>query len=78
MVNLVILSLLFIAGWVAASVIGTQAYFMGEQTKSIHERNWDSDGFNSIAKSVTGQETDYTNRVPGYSLDSYGSNSLAS
>jgi len=78
MIDLVILSLLFIAGWAAASVIGTQAYFMGEQTKSIHERNWDSDGFNRIAKSVTGQETDYTNRVPGYSLDTYGSNSLGS
>ena len=26
-------------GWIAASVIGTQAYFRGEQTKPIHERN---------------------------------------
>ncbi|MFM6358594.1 MAG: photosystem II protein, Psb35-related, partial [Planktothrix sp.] len=33
---------LFIIGWVAAAVIGTQAYFLGEQTKPIHERNWNS------------------------------------
>ena len=78
MIYLVMLALIVVAGWAAAATIGTQAYFRGEQTKSIHERNWNSEGFNSLAQSVTGQETDYTNRVPGYSLDSYASNTLAS
>ncbi len=78
MINLVILGLLLVAGWVAAAVMGTQAYFRGEQTKSIHERNWNSEDFNRLAKSVTGQETNYANRVPAYSLDAYTSNTLAS
>jgi hypothetical protein len=27
----------FLTGWIAAAVLGTQAYFRGEQTKPIHE-----------------------------------------
>ncbi len=57
---------LLILGWVAASVIGTQAYFRGEQSKPIHERNWNSDSFENLAKSVTGEEIDYTKRLPAY------------
>ena len=69
---------LLIVGWVAASVIGTQAYFRGEQRKPIHERNWNNDEFDGIAKTVTGRETDYGDRVPSSSLDAYASNNLSS
>ncbi|WRH66798.1 MAG: hypothetical protein RSE13_25375 [Planktothrix sp. GU0601_MAG3] len=68
---------LFIVAWVAAAVIGTQAYFLGEQTKPIHQRNWNSVAFEQIAQSVTGKETDYAVRVPAYSLDAYASNHLS-
>lgn len=67
---------LFIVGWVAAAVIGTQAYFLGEQTKPIHNRNWRSESFEQLAKSVTGQNIDYSQRVPAYNLDAYGSRNL--
>ncbi|GAB4382335.1 MAG: hypothetical protein Kow00121_42370 [Elainellaceae cyanobacterium] len=66
----------FAIGWVAAAVIGTQAYFRGEQTKPIHERNWRSDSFEQLAKSFTGQETDFAERVPAYQLDAYSSQML--
>ena len=71
-----ILVSLFVVGWVAASIIGTQAYFMGEQTKPIHERNWRSESFEKLAVSITGRETDYTNRTPAYSGDAYSSSQL--
>ncbi|MDJ0599155.1 MAG: hypothetical protein QNJ37_09995 [Crocosphaera sp.] len=67
---------LLIVGWVAAAVIGTQAYFRGEQTKTIHERNWNSESFEKIAKSVTGKDID-SDRVPAFEIDAYGSNNLA-
>ncbi|MDJ0575750.1 MAG: hypothetical protein QNJ65_11355 [Xenococcaceae cyanobacterium MO_234.B1] len=67
---------LFLIGWVAAAVIGTQAYFKGEQSKPIHERNLKSESFETIAQLVTGQETDHSKRVLAYGLDSYGSNNL--
>ncbi len=69
---------LFLVGFVAAALIGSQAYFRGEQTKPIHERNWRSEGFESLAVSVTGQSTDYSNRVPAYSGDAFSSANLAS
>lgn len=65
---------LFVAGWAAAAVIGTQAYFRGEQTKPIHERNWDSPGFERLAKSFTNEDTDYSDRTPAYSMDAYARN----
>ncbi|MEC4818406.1 MAG: hypothetical protein SAK29_34815 [Scytonema sp. PMC 1069.18] len=67
---------LFIIGWVAASVIGTQAYFLGEQRKPIHERNWRSESFEKLAKSVTGKDTDYSDRTPAYQMDAYASANL--
>ncbi len=71
----VVISLIII-GWVAASVIGTLAYFMGEQTKPIHERNWKSASFERLAESLTGIKIDYTKRVPAYALDAFGSRNL--
>ncbi|MEL6130275.1 MAG: hypothetical protein AAFX51_10160 [Cyanobacteria bacterium J06636_28] len=65
-----------IVGWVAAALIGTQAYFMGEQSKPIHERNWRSDSFDTLAKTVTGRETDFSNRVPAYTYDAFASQGL--
>ncbi|MDJ0900156.1 MAG: hypothetical protein QNJ55_15230 [Xenococcus sp. MO_188.B8] len=73
---LTILVSVFVVGWVAASIIGTQAYFRGEQTKPIHERNLKSDSFEQLAQVVTGQETNHGERVLAYGLDSYGSNNL--
>jgi len=64
--TMLILVSLFLVGWVAVAVVGTQAYFRGEQSKPIHERNWDSDAFEAIALSLTGAEVDYGTRVPGY------------
>lgn len=64
-------------GWIAAAVIGTQAYFRGEQTKPIHERNLRSESFEFLAKSFTGKDTDYGDRTPAFSLDTYTSNNLS-
>ncbi len=75
---LTILIALFVVGWVAAALIGTQAYFRGEQRKPIHERNWNSESFDFLAKSVTGKETDYIDRVPAYGMDAYASKQMAS
>ena len=71
-----ILIALFVIGWVAAAVIGTQAYFRGEQTKPIHARNWRSNSFEQLAQSFTGLETDYSQRTPGFQADAYMSNVL--
>ncbi|MCU0532789.1 MAG: hypothetical protein MUD14_02700 [Hydrococcus sp. Prado102] len=67
---------LLIIGWVAAAVIGTQAYFLGEQSKPIHDRNWKSESFETIAKSVTGRDINYAERVPAYRMDAFVSNNL--
>ena len=66
----------FLIGWTAAAVIGTQAYFRGEQTKPIHERNLKSQSFEQLAKSFTGREINYSERIPAYALDTYTSNNL--
>ncbi|AFY77254.1 MAG: hypothetical protein IGR93_22045 [Hydrococcus sp. C42_A2020_068] len=71
-----ILICLFLVGWIAASIIGTQAYFLGEQTKPIHNRNWKSESFEKLAKAVTGRDINYAERVPAYSMDAYTSNNL--
>lgn len=75
--TMIMLIAVVIVGWVAASVIGTQVYFRGEQSKPIHSRNLNSDSFEAIAVTVTGQDTDYANRVPVYSLDAYRSQNIA-
>lgn len=71
-----ILIAVFVLGWVTAALIGTQAYFMGEQSKPIHARNWRSSSFEQLAQSFTGSETDYASRVPGFRADAYSSNLL--
>ncbi len=71
-----ILIALFVVGWVAAALIGTQAYFRGEQSKPIHERNWRSESFENLAVSVTGTEIDYSQRTPGFEVDAYSSQLL--
>ncbi|HEY9669018.1 MAG TPA: hypothetical protein V6C91_19565 [Coleofasciculaceae cyanobacterium] len=71
-----ILIALFIVGWVAVALIGTQAYFRGEQSKPIHERNWRSESFENLAQSITGTETDYSDRVPAFQVDAYSSQLL--
>jgi hypothetical protein len=49
---------------------------MGEQSKPIHERNWASDKFEVLAKSITGLDTDYAQRTPAYAIDAYNSRNL--
>lgn len=66
----------FLVGWTAAALIGTQAYFRGEQTKPIHERNLKSESFELLAKSFTGTKTNHAERVPAFALDTYASNNL--
>lgn len=65
-----------LVGWVAASIIGTQAYFKGEQSKPIHDRNVKSASFEQIAEVVTGSKTNHAERVLAYGIDSYASNNL--
>lgn len=57
---------LLVVGWVAGTVIGTMAYFRGEQTKPIHARNWNNESFEALAESITGTETNLAERVPAY------------
>ena len=71
-----ILFAVLVVGWVAASVIGSLAYFLGEQKKPIHERNWRSESFEKLAKSITGMDIDYTERTPAYAIDAYSSQTL--
>lgn len=73
---MILLIALFAIGWVAVAVIGTQAYFRGEQSKPIHERNWRSESFEQLATSVTGTTTDYSTRVPAFQVDAYTSTLL--
>ena len=73
-----ILLAVIIVGWVAAAIIGTQAYFFGEQSKPIHERNWNSEGFENLAKLVTGRETDFSERTNPFGGDAYTSNAANS
>ena len=74
---MVILIALFVVGWAAAALLGTQAYFRGEQTKPIHARNWRSESFEKLSESVTGNKIDYDTRVPAFSaVDAYGSSLL--
>ena len=70
---MVIVTSLFVIAWVAVAIIGSQAYFLGEQTKPIHERNWNSKSFENLSESLTGNRLDYNKRVPAYSMDSYAS-----
>ncbi|NER81273.1 MAG: hypothetical protein F6K42_17240 [Leptolyngbya sp. SIO1D8] len=71
-----LLTALFVVGWAAVALIGTQAYFRGEQTKPIHERNWRSESCERLARSFTGRATNNNERVPAYSADAYVSKTL--
>lgn len=74
---MIILIALFLAGWVAVAVLGTMAYFRGEQSKPIHDRNWRSESFEQLSEAVTGNKIDFATRVPAYSdLDAYSSSLL--
>jgi hypothetical protein len=65
-------------GWVAAAILGTQAYFRGEQSKPIHERNWRSESFEKVAQTFTGEATDYNQRTPGFVVaDAFSSTALS-
>jgi hypothetical protein len=72
-----VLIAVFIVGWAAAAILGTQAYFRGEQTKPIHGRNWRSESFEKLSESITGTKIDYSIRVPAFNTsDAYGSSIL--
>ncbi|MEL6353844.1 MAG: hypothetical protein AAFR58_19120 [Cyanobacteria bacterium J06627_28] len=72
-----ILISLFVVGWTAVAILGTQAYFLGEQSKPIHERNWNSASFEPIAVAVTNQPTNYATRTAVYSGNAYNSKRLS-
>lgn len=74
---MVVLAILFVVGWIAVALVGSLAYFLGEQSKPIHGRNWRSESFEAFAESITGAKIDYSTRVPGFSVaDAYTSNGL--
>jgi hypothetical protein len=68
---MMLLLALFVAGWVVAALLGTQAYFMGEQSKPIHSRNWRSPEFHALAEVLTGQQVDDAERAISYKQDRY-------
>ncbi|MBD1855691.1 MULTISPECIES: photosystem II protein, Psb35-related [Leptolyngbya] len=71
---MVILISLFVVGWVAVALLGSMTYFLGEQSKPIHERNWRSTSFEKLARALTGNEIDYSTRVPAFVVaDAYAS-----
>ena len=74
---MVLVASLLVVGWVAASVIGTQAYFRGEQRKPIHSRNWNSESFDQLSESITGTAVDYSDREFPQEIDAYGSAQLS-
>jgi len=74
---MIILISLFVVGWVAVALLGSMTYFLGEQTKPIHARNWRSTKFESLSKSITGTSIDYSTRVPAFDVaDAYASANL--
>jgi hypothetical protein len=74
---MVVLTSLFVVAWVAVALIGSLTYFLGEQSKPIHERNWRSASFEKLSQSLTGLEIDYSNRVPAFVVaDAYASAEL--
>ncbi len=68
---MVIYTALFVVGWAAAAVLGTMAYFLGEQSRPIHSRNWRSDQFHKLAESITGRQVEYMNRASSFKRDAY-------
>lgn len=76
---MVILISLLVVGWVAVALLGSLAYFLGEQTKPIHERNWRSTSFEALSNSITGTSIDYSTRIPAFVVaDAYASENLPS
>jgi hypothetical protein len=74
---MIILTTLFVVGWVAVALLGSLTYFLGEQSKPIHERNWRSASFATLSESITGTKIDFGDRVPAFSVsDAYASNAL--
>ncbi len=67
-----------VVGFIAGITLGSQAYFRGEMTKPIHERNWNSDSFGQLAETVTGLKMVDVEREPGFEVnDAFASNALA-
>ncbi len=67
-----------VSGFIAGVTLGSQAYFRGEMTKPIHERNWNSSSFDSLAEVMTGTKADSLQREPGFDVnDAYGSATLS-
>ncbi|MCM1983343.1 photosystem II protein, Psb35-related [Lyngbya confervoides] len=67
-----------VAGFVAAITLGSQAYFRGEMTKPIHERNWNSKSFDQLAETITGEKIEGMTREPGFIVsDAYASSAIA-
>lgn len=67
-----------VVGFIAGITLGSQAYFRGEMTKPIHERNWNSESFEQLAETVTGLKMAEVEREPGFDVnDAFASRALA-
>ncbi len=67
-----------VVGFIAGITLGSQAYFRGEMSKPIHERNWNSDSFGQLAESITGLKMTAVDREPGFEVgDAFASGALA-
>ena len=60
-----ILLSVIVLGWVAATIIGSQAYSSGEQTKLVQEPVY-SQAVERAPKVATRNEPGFTNRIPGW------------
>jgi len=67
---LIILFGVILLGWVSVAVLGTMAYFLGEQSKPIHERNWRAASFERLSESITNRKINYAERIPAFTIDS--------
>jgi hypothetical protein len=72
------LTALFVLGWVSAAILGSLTYFLGEQSKPIHARNWRSNSFAQLSEALTGRPISYGDRVPAFVVaDAYASRNLS-
>ncbi len=68
---MVILLAVVLVGWFAAAALGTLAYFLGEQSKPIHERNWRSTSFERFSQALTNKEINYAKRIPAFVVEQF-------
>lgn len=68
---MIILVAVILVGWFATAALGTLAYFLGEQSKPIHERNWRSTSFERFSQALTNKKINYSERIPGFVVEQF-------